>query len=206
MPPNALDRLTLRQLAQQFARPGRLDAIWLRPARGAPMLAASRAEAVAGQGLAGDRAARARPAGTPPAAGGRRQVTLIQAEHLPVIAALAGLPAGAVGAGLLRRNLLVSGLNLLAARSLFKDAPLLLQLGDDAARSVLLEITGPCEPCSQMAAALGPGGYNAMRGHGGVTARVLRGGWLTVGAAIHCIPQDLTASMGHLSPAPGASP
>ena len=206
MPPNTFDPLTLRQLVQQFARPGRLDAIWLRPARGAPMLAASRAEALAGRGLAGDRAARARPAGAPAAAGGKRQVTLLQAEHLPVIAALAGLPAGAVGAGLLRRNLLVSGLNLLAARSLFKDTPLLLQLGDDAASAVLLEVTGPCEPCSQMAAALGPGGYNAMRGHGGVTARVLRGGWFAVGAPLHCLRQDLTASMGHLSPAPGASP
>ena len=108
-----------------------------------------------------------------------------------------------MGAELLRRNLLVSGLNLLAARSLFKDTPLLLQLGDDAASAVLLEITGPC---SQMAAALGPGGYNAMRGHGGMTARVLRGGWFAVGAPLHCLPQDLTASMGHLSPAPGASP
>ena len=206
MPPNTFDPLTLRQLVQQFARPGRLDAIWLRPARGAPMLAASRAEALAGRGLAWDRAARARPAGAPAAAGGKRQVTLLQAEHLPVIAALAGLPAGAVGAGLLRRNLLVSGLNLLAARSLFKDTPLLLQLGDDAASAVLLEVTGPCEPCAQMAAALGPGGYNAMRGHGGVTARVLRGGWFAVGAPLHCLRQDLTASMGHLSPAPGASP
>ena len=206
MPATPPDPAGLRHLAQQFARPGRLDAIWLRPARGAPMLAASRAEAVAGQGLAGDRSARARPAGAAPAAGGRRQVTLIQAEHLPVIAALAGLPAGAVGAALLRRNLLVSGLNLLAARSLFKDTPLLLQLGDDPASAVLLEVTGPCDPCSQMAAALGPGGYNAMRGHGGVTARVLRGGWLTVGASLHCLAQDLPASIGHQSPSPGPSP
>ena len=205
MPPPTPEPLTLRQLVQQFAQPGRLDAIWLRPARGAPMLAASRAEALAGQGLMGDRAARARPAGAPPAAGGRRQVTLIQAEHLPVIAALAGLPASAVGAALLRRNLLVSGLNLLAARSLFKDALLLLQLGDDAASAVLLEVTGPCDPCSQMAAALGPGGYNAMRGHGGVTARVLRGGWLAVGAPLHCVPQELPQELPQAPPASTAA-
>ena len=193
MPEDRPDPLSLRQLAQQFARPGRLDAIWLRPARAAPALSAHRVEAVVGQGLLGDRSARARPSVPPGLAGGKRQVTLLQTEHLAVIAALAGLQAGSVGADLLRRNLLVSGLNLLAARSLFKDSPLLLQLGDDPASAVLLEITGPCEPCSKMAAALGHGGYNAMRGHGGVTARVLRGGWLAVGAAVHCLPQGKPA-------------
>ncbi len=164
----------LRHLARQFPLVGRLDAIHLRPARDVATLTVAEALAVEAAGLQGDRSCK--PRTDPP---GKRQVTLIQAEHLGVIAALLGR-SPPIDAAALRRNLVVSGLNLIAARSLFKDAPLVLRIGPE----VELELTGPCEPCSKMEALLGPGGYNAMRGHGGMTARVIKGGRLLAGCEV----------------------
>ena len=165
----------LRELSQQFPRAGRLEAVYLRPARGTPVRAVSEATALAGRGLEGDRSAAVRSSAP---AGHRRQVTLLQAEHLPLIAGWLGLAS--LDAARLRRNLVVSGLNLLAARALFADRPLHLHVGD----AVVLLVTGPCDPCSKMEAELGPGAWNAMRGHGGLTARVLHGGRVTAGAAV----------------------
>jgi len=171
----AFEQQTLRGFTQQFSQAGRLEQILLRPARRASIKSVDAAIAIAGLGLQGDRSADKKIN----MAVSKRQVTLIQAEHLSVVASLVGLQI--LEAPTLRRNLVVSGLNLLAARSLFKDQPVYIHIGE-----VVLEATGPCEPCSLMEELLGKGGYNAMRGHGGITAKVIRGGQLTVGSAVIC--------------------
>jgi MOSC domain-containing protein YiiM len=153
----------LRKLTDNFPHAGRLEWIGLRPARRADLRAVEEAEARVDRGLTGDHRA-ARP-------GSPRQVTLIQREHLNVIANL--LRRDSIPPGFTRRNLVVSGVNLLALKGER------FRVGE-----VLLEGTGPCEPCSRMEDNLGAGGYNAMRGHGGITARVLEGGVLRIGDAV----------------------
>ena len=143
-------------------RPGRVEWIGLRPARRADIQVVEAAVLNPQAGIIGDRYS---------GRSGTRHVTLIQSENLAAIAAHLGLEA--VLPQQLRRNILVSGINLLA----LKDRP--FRLGE-----ALLEMTGDCHPCSRMEEIFGPGGYNAVRGHGGITARVLQGGLVRVGDAL----------------------
>lgn len=110
--------------------------------------------------------------------GSKRMVTLMQKEHLEVVSALLGEK---VTIQQTRRNLLVSGINLLALHNRqFK-------LGNN----VILQGTGYCVPCSQMETNLGAGGFNAMRGHGGLTAEVIEGGTLRINDTIVLIKETV---------------
>jgi len=176
----------LQSLSQAMPQIGKLEAILVRPARYAPCVYLDQVEAVKDIGLKEDRRYlewAAKPNNSELKIS-NRQVTLIQAEHIEVIAKI--MKQQNLDAALLRRNLVVSGINLLAIKPLFKHQQHLLQIGE-----TLLEITGPCTPCSRMEKLIGPGGYNAMRGHGGVNARVIESGMLNVGDAVKL--RDMTA-------------
>ena len=148
----------LAKLMATLPQVGRVEWIGLRPARDKAMQEIQSAEARTGGGLRGDRYT---------GGSGKRGITLIQAEHLPAIAALAGRD---VVPALLRRNVVVSGIPLIALKQRH------FRIGD-----VVLEGTDPCDPCSRMETALGEGGYNAMRGHGGLCARIVSGGTFQIG-------------------------
>ena len=141
---------------------GKLQWIGIRPERKAPMIELNSVEAIAGRGLVGDRYS---------SKNGKRQVTLIQGEHLIAIASLLGKDQ--VAPALLRRNLVVTGINLIA----LKDKQ--FRVG-----CALLEYTGLCHPCSAMEATFGAGGYNAVRGHGGITARIIESGTMVLGDSV----------------------
>ena len=156
----------LAALMNARMRPGRIEWIGVRPERRASMRVAEVVEFDAGLGLVGDRYS---------GKSGSRHVTLIGKANLMAIADFLGLPE--VQPDLLRRNIVVSGINLLA----LKDKR--FRLGD-----ALLEMTGECHPCSRMEEIFGESGYNAVRGHGGITARVLEGGTVRLGDALEAIP------------------
>ena len=153
---------SLARLIEAEVRPGTVVWIGVRPARRAAMRAETSAVLAAGRGLVGDRYANA---------GGARQVTLVAAESLAAIASHLGRDA--LAPDTLRRNLVVRGLNLLALKGRR------FRIG-----AALLEASGECHPCSRMEELLGTGGYNAMRGLGGITARVIEGGRLAIGDAV----------------------
>ncbi|HTJ07061.1 MAG TPA: MOSC domain-containing protein [Caldimonas sp.] len=150
---------SLAQLIEAPVRPGTVEWIGARPARGAPMRVLDAAELVAGRGIAGDRYGNA---------GGARQVTLVAAESLAAIASHLGLDVVAPAA--LRRNIVVRGINLVALKGRR------VRIGE-----AILEVSGECHPCSRIEASLGTGGYNAARGLGGITARVVEGGTVRLG-------------------------
>lgn len=146
----------LHDMISRWSRPGTVTWIGVRPARAADIQALDRAK-ISDGGIEGDRGR-----------AGKRAVTLIQAEHLPAIASYLGRDQ--IDPALLRRNIMVRGLNLAGLKGRE------VQLG-----TAVLRFTTICAPCSLMERILGHGGYAAMRGHGGWCAQVVKPGAITLG-------------------------
>lgn len=149
---------------------GRIDWIGVRPKRLEPMKVVEHTMAIESMGLEGDRRVFATP-------GSARQVTLISAEHIAVVSQL--LKRKDIDPGLLRRNIVVSGINLNALRHQQ------FAIGD-----AIFLATAACHPCSRMDKNLGTGGHAAMLGHGGLCAKILRGGLIRVGDSVRCLLED----------------
>jgi MOSC domain-containing protein YiiM len=151
------------------AQSGRVEWIGLSTGRRAGIQSSAEVLLEDGTGLAGDHHATSGKS--------KRQVTLIQKEHLSVVASLLG-HADTISPELARRNLVVSGISVLS----LKDHR--FKIG-----GALLEGTGHCHPCSRMEETLGVGGYNAMRGHGGITARVIAGDVIRLGDPVELLAE-----------------
>jgi len=159
MPDTSSDSV-LAKLLDTLPNPGIVTWIGVRPSRQKPLTPVQQVEAIAEKGLIGDH--------YKGMASSTRHVTLIQAEHLAAIASF--MNRLELDPALLRRNIVIKGLNLLA----LKDKQFFVG-------SALLQMTGLCHPCSRMEDVLGEGGYNAMRGHGGIIARIIQSGTIHIG-------------------------
>ncbi|MFT5705911.1 MAG: MOSC domain-containing protein YiiM [Oceanospirillaceae bacterium] len=156
-----------RQLFGRFVKDlpeGELCWIGLRPARKEAMHIVDQVSALQELGLTGDHRCEKTP-------GSGRQVTIISQEYISQIAHFTGRES--IDPAILRRNLVVSGLNLTALRHQQ------FTIGD-----ALFETTALCHPCSRMERALGKGTIAAMLGHGGLCAKILRSGSIKVGDAV----------------------
>ena len=160
----------LQELIAAVPQEGCVRWIGVRPASRTAMLELEAVEARREAGLTGDHSR--------PGPRNARQVTLIQWEHLPVISALMGrTEVNPISAQELRRNIAISGINLFSLKGRR------FRLGQ-----AILETTGWCQPCVRLEERLGLGTFQAMRGHGGITARVLQGGIIRLNDALRVEP------------------
>ncbi len=153
---------------------GKLEAIFIGPIQAGPMQQVESAQAMAGEGLAGDRycAGNGTFSKGPAKPGNKyyprdRQITLIEAEALEAAARDCSV---VIEAAQSRRNLVVRGvpLNHLIERE--------FTIGDVRIRGLRL-----CEPCGHLEKLTAPGIEKALLHRGGLRAEILTSGTLQAG-------------------------
>jgi len=172
------DTRFLEKLRREIA-PGKLEWIGLRTERRGEINVVEHAEALVGLGLQGDHRCLKTP-------GSARQVTIISSEYIHQIAQQLGMDF--IDPVLLRRNLVISGMNMNLLR--FQR----LQIGD-----VILETSALCDPCSRMDENLGKGAASAMFGYGGLCAKIIQGGNMSVGDVVERLLPVKSSELGSLS-------
>jgi MOSC domain-containing protein YiiM len=143
--------------------------IGVRSARFEPLDAVNSVEAVASRGLEGDH----RMTKTP---GSGRQVTIISREFIQQIEAAVGR---SIEPGELRRNIVITGVNLNALRYQR------VQIGD-----AIIEVGALCDPCERMEKTLGPGGFVSMMGYGGYCCKIIQSGRIAIGSSVKILTRQ----------------
>ena len=133
-----------------------------KPAGEAPMVEVERVRCVAGKGLEGDRFFDWKP-------NYKGQVTFFEMETLEALEVALGIKGKP--ASVFRRNLITRGMKLDELIGQEFEIQGVRFLGTEEAK-----------PCYWMDAAFGAGAEQALRGRGGLRAKVLSDGWLTRGA------------------------
>lgn len=141
-----------RELIREANCEGRVSEIQVRPKKGAPPVSVASWNPESDQDHSRSR---------------NRAVTLFQKEHLAAIESYLGRP---VRFAMTRRNVCIESFNLEIGRGAQ------LRIGE-----LMIELTDRCHPCSRMNETIGPGGFAAMFGHGGWTARIIRPAAIHVG-------------------------
>jgi len=162
-----MEKGIVKELVEKMPQTGKVTVIAVRKERKVQPTSLSAVLATSEAGLEGDHFSSSYSK--------KRQVTLIQQEHLDTVKSI--MKMDVLDPMITRRNIVVEGINLLA----LKDQK--FRIG-----TVIMQGTGYCHPCSRMEESLGEGGYNAMRGHGGITAEILEDGEILVGSEVRHLP------------------
>jgi hypothetical protein len=153
---------------------GEIVAIHVASGAGAPMQGLASAEAVAGEGLVGDRYREGTGfyslTSTDP---GARELTLIEEESLAAVLKDTGIVLGPEEH---RRNL--------TTRAMALDSLLGLRfrIGE-----VICEGVRPCPPCTHLEEITGKQVMKPLVHRGGIRARIVEGGWIRIGDPIQVI-------------------